>query len=272
MDADQQKIFLTHHNYVSCLEALSRSMTIDVTINKAKPIFADLLISKKIKLIQATKEIINIEQQMSLEDAEFASAFCPWLPAKIYYLLFHCWCIVDYLITTEENRINSDHQALWSSINEKIGSGKIIFSEYVFNQVHKVGSAIDHVASSGDNLRQIHLKDELRKTRIPQVLKKVADYKLESAKHLHKIKSFMSLKGRGIRNSYYEKDFTLLDFFYQYRLKTNYRDLSFLADDLEPSDAQSFTLMYLKLGRHHYTSVRDLINKLSEERFSKKLL
>ena len=99
-----------------------------------------------------------------------------------------------------------------------------------------------------------------------------SDYKLEVAKHRNGIGSFKSLKGRKIKKSCLEDQVSLLEFFYQYRLKTNYRDLNFLNDALPSASAYIFFHSYIKLGKNHYEAVRVLINNLAKIRFEKTIL
>ena len=268
----EQKIFDTHHNYVMGLENLSRALSVTAPITQHQINYPKNQVEKKIKLIKATRQILNLEHELAEFDSDFALAFCGWLPAKIYYLLFHCWCLVDYLITTEEGRINSDHQSLWNSINEKIETKRIIFSESVFNDLKTVGDALAHSATSGDNLRKTEDKNELRNIRAPQIHKKLAGYKLEVAKYRNGVNSFKSFKGRKVRIDCCKQKISLLEFFYQYRLKTNYRDLNFLNDSLPSYSAHAFFHSYIKLGKNHYDAVKGLINDLAQIRFGNTIL
>lgn len=68
------------------------------------------------------------------------------------------------------------------------------------------------------------------------------------------------------------KEISLFEFFYWYRIKTNYRDLAFLDQELYEEDIVKFYENYYLLTINFYNAFKKLINNLSKKRFGRDII
>jgi len=64
----------------------------------------------------------------------------------------------------------------------------------------------------------------------------------------------------------------MYEFFYWYRIKSNYRDLEFLDKDIDDGQFKDFYKNYFKLTISFYEALKKMINNLSKMRLSKEIL
>jgi len=122
----------------------------------------------------------------------------------------------------------------------------------------------------GANLRLVNI--DLNE-RIVQILKKLIDYKIEDFQRKEGIKNFRSKKNREKKKELLDKDtVNIFEFFYWYRIKSNYRDLEFLDKDISDRQFNDFYKNYFELTSKFYTALKYLINDLSKKRLNKEIL
>ncbi len=64
----------------------------------------------------------------------------------------------------------------------------------------------------------------------------------------------------------------MCEFFYWYRIKSNYRDLEFLDKDIDDKQFRNFYKNYFELTISFYEALKKLINVLSKIRLDKEIL
>ena len=122
----------------------------------------------------------------------------------------------------------------------------------------------------GANLRVVNIN---LNERIVQILKKLIDYKIENFQRKEGIRNFRSKKNIEKNKEFLEKDTVdIFEFFYWYRIKSNYRDLEFLDKDISDRQFCDFYRNYFELTSKFYTALKELINDLSRKRLSKEIL
>lgn len=81
--------FITHLNYVSCLNALSQGISISCSLSIKNKIYESKLLKKKTNLIKLTLKSINGEYKAIRESPDFAELCVSWISVKAYYLIFN---------------------------------------------------------------------------------------------------------------------------------------------------------------------------------------
>ena len=109
--------------------------------------------------------------------------------------------------------------------------------------------------------------------RIKGILKKLCLYKFQSYCRERKIREFRTNKDKEKRKWFFDNNkISLFEFFYWYRIKTNYRDLSFLDQEIHSREIVQFYENYYLLTMNFYVALKDLINELSKKRLGEKIL
>jgi hypothetical protein len=195
----------------------------------------------------------------------------PWIAVKSYYLIFNLLLVLEYLISTQESSFNVSHDGLLKKFKTRLKERQIVFNEDIFNtnfQCSKIGNL---KFKPGSNLKTVGIN--LKKERVPQVFKKLVSYKIEDFQRKEKIKNFRSKKAREKKKEFLEKNtVNMCEFFYWYRIKSNYRDLEFLDKDIDDRQFKNFYKNYFELTISFYKALEKLINVLSKTRLGKEIL
>lgn len=262
--------FVTHLNYITCLNKLSTNLILECRRNIKNKILESKNLKKKTNLINLTYRSLQEEYKMISQNQDFAEVCVPWVAVKSYYLLFNIFIITKYLLTGEESVFNSSHASILKSLEGFIGNGELYFSQDVFNQVYTCDEINILKISSGYNLRFIEV--DIKK-RFQQVLKKLLDYKIENFKRDKKINNFRKKRDQdALKKFIHESNLNIGDFFHLYRIKSNYRDLEFLDKDISASQFSEFYNNYFGLTNNFYVAFIILINNLSKIRLGREIL
>lgn len=249
-------VFLTHANYVDCMRDLSHNLTLNYRPTITKKMINDSHLSKKIKLCQLTIKNLSEEMITITNNREYAVVCTSWIPVKCYYLYFNLCIILKYLITGDHQTLHTTtHSGLSKWINSQLKSGDLQFSNCKFNNVYKAENISSWDFNCGDNLSLI---DDGNRDR--QLIKKLLAYSKEEYKRKERIKSL-----RGIRKQIFmnKTEVALLDFFYWYRIKVNYRDLEFIDSAIHDDNFFNFYRSYFICTSRITRAIRSEINRIA---------
>lgn len=260
----------THINYISCMKDLSDGLKLQINFNiKSKSKNNISLFDKKLRLIYLIKNSLDEEYLKAKEDSGFAKICSVWVAVKSYYLIFNMLLVLRVLINDEKCDLKSSHAGIIAMFRGLLKNKKITFNKEEFNLVSSCGNALSFTSANGDTLRY-NVDDT---TRAKSMLKKICMYKFEDFSRSQNIKSFRSAENKKKKQNFLENtDISLFELFYWYRIKTNYRDLSFI--DHEESDEQiaKFYNSYYFLTLNFYNALKEIINTVSIKRFGKEVI
>lgn len=256
--------FMTHLNYVLCMKELSDELEINLNFNiDSKSQFKKEFLNKKIRLIELIKQSLEEEYKKALKEEDFAKVCSMWVSVKSYYLIFNLLLITHVLINSDKENLNYTHNETINKFRNLIKNKKLSFNKTEFNLVISCKDASSFKSKSGDTLRQ-EVNNELR---AKSVLKKLCKYKLEDFCRCKGIKNLKKKKDRVIKENFLkDAEISLFEFFYWYRIKTNYRDLAFLDQEIYKKDIVKFYENYYLFTINFYNAFKRLINGLSKER------
>lgn len=263
--------FITHLNYVSFLNELSKEIKIFInfnikTISKEK--YKDQL-KKKVNLVGAIKRNLEEEYRISKEDREFAKIVCAWVPVKIYYLIYNLWLIFLCLLNDDEKNLFLGHKPVIRNIKNLLRDKKISFSIDEFNNIFPIKILDQYKLEFGE-----HIKPELPKEKkIGYISRKIAKYQLDDFKRDNNISDFRTKKAREKRKNFWKgQTVSLFENFYWYRIKANYRDIDFLNQDIFEQHFLDFFKNYLDWGMNFYSALKEVINEISSKRMGEKII
>lgn len=262
--------FLTHLNYVSCLNDVSKNISISTNLSLKSKLKENKALNKKITLIKLTLESIDGEMKTIVKNPEYAELCVSWISVKSYYLIYNMMLIVDFLISGNEFSLNSGHIEIMNRFKKYLERKILLFCFDIFNINHDCSAILKLNFVPGTNIK---INNPNLQDRCSQILKKLLDYKLDNLKRSDHLKNFRSNHAKEIKERYIKSEtINLLEFFYWYRIKANYRDLEFLNKDLTSDKFEDFYQNYFELTGNFYKALRDLINSLSMVRFNKEIL
>jgi hypothetical protein len=262
--------FKTHLNYVTQMKEISEGLEIKLNFQiDSKFKFPKSVLLKKINLIRLIKESLNEEYKKSIKDKDFAKVCSMWIPVKSYYLIFNLLLVLCTLINNDENNLNYPHSKAISNFRDIIKNKNILFNKECFNRVCTCLEAINFKSKSGDTLRET-IDEQLR---INGILKKLCKYKFEDFCRFGGLKNFRKKANRNKKDSFFiNSEISLFEFFYWYRIKTNYRDLDFLDQEVDSNEIVQFYENYYTLTINFYNSLKNLINDISQKRLGEKII
>jgi len=263
--------FITHLNYIIYLNNASADLgakhnfTVKETIKESK------ILQKKIHLIKLIIKNLKEENKTIKTNLGFAEVCVPWIAVKTYYLIFNLFLILEYLIYGQESYfLNSTHKGLIKKIKNHIERGEIFFTKDIFNSNFKCSDIMSLKIKSGTNLKIVNANSG---DIINLLLKKLVSYKIEEFQREEKIENYRLKKSRQKKIHFLENNtINLLEFFYYYRIKSNYRDLEFLDKDIHENQFVNFYQNYLETAINFYNSIRMVINSLAKVRLEKEIL
>ena len=262
--------FRTHLNYLSCVELLSNSLSIELTQHFQNSINESKYLQKKITLVNLTKNAIDGELATINSNNEYAELCVSWISVKSYYLFFNLIQILSYLVDGNENCLKQRHNENRQWLKNVISNNNLVFSNQAFNKILSSSKISASKSQAGQNLKISNIEIV---PRIIQILKKMVDYQLQQLAYDKKIKNFRTNEARKIKSDFLEKEsVNLCEFFYWYRIKANYRDLEFLNHEIPTSSYVEYYSKYFNLTMNFYKAFSEQINKLSNIRLGKSLL
>ncbi len=262
--------FMTHLNYASCVNAISRGISLSCNLDLNKKINESKFLNKKINLIKLTTDSIRGEYDTILKNSDYAELCVSWISVKSYYLIFNLLLILDYLITGQESSFNSSHRKLLKGFKNYLDKNNLSFNKKLFNKNFSCNKIINVKFKAGSNIKMMNFD---LKERILQILRKLVSYKLEELQRDEKIKNFRTNKAKEIKKNFLdESTVNIFEFFYWYRIKANYRDLEFLNKDITSDKFREFYKNYFELNSSYLSAFKQLLNHLSIVRLGKSIL
>lgn len=263
--------FITHLNYVKCLKTISDGLNLECKLDiRGKIQNENRILKKKINLIKLIKRSLDEEYKMIELNPGFGEVCVLWIAIKSYYLIFNLLLVLDYFISASESSFNFTHYGLLKKFKDRLDNQEIVFSKQIFNINFNCFWIIKLNIRKGYNLKIFNV--DLNES-ILQVLKKLVLYKIEDFQRKEMIKNFRSKRAREKRKAFLENNsVNICEFFYWYRIKSNYRDLDFLNKDLGDRQFKDFYKNYYELTNSFYQSLITLINILSKTRLNKGIL
>jgi len=260
------KSFRTHLNYVWFMEDVTKDLKIQYNINiksiKQNKEEEDLL-NKKINLIKLIIKNLNEEYKIVKNNIGFSEVCIPWIAVKTYYLIFNLILIIEYLITCDINSFKVGHKTLLERFKSNIKRNILCFSNDFLNRMVSCEDIKKWKLLPGHNLKLPQNIDF--ENRFKGVIRKLFDYVIEDfSRDKYRLKD----KRKFIQNNF----INIFEFFYWYRIKSNYRDLEFLDKDIHILDYFRFYNSYFIVSKNFYMALKELINNLSEKRLNKKIL
>ena len=245
--------YVIHLKYAHCLAIWSKGLTIASPLPRHPK--ADLkLIENKAHLMELTRQSIRDDFAIVMEDPEYSLASVLWLPSKSYYLLYHLVCVIEYVLTCDPFWIRNSHKQCLARFISRLRNGNLVFSCGQFNEIFDK-AILDYKSRPGEILRTDVADDVIHRL----LMKKVAKYKIEddSRQINRKTKT-----GRQKYNTAVSRiEISILDFFYSMRIKSAYKNFSFV-DGIEADGTKQYFERYYELTENFYECLNNLKNDL----------
>lgn len=234
--------FRTHLNYIKCLEKLFTKNTLSV-FRIGTPKKRSIEITRFQKLCKVTLKSIKKDIELAREDSAFAVIAAPWFPVKCYYALYYLESLLTHLLDGSVQGFGKGgHAEIRKKIYSLVDSGAIVFSSAELNHIYGLEQILALPAiNAGQNTRS----DYWQKTDcVNSVARKLMDYKLHDAK-LGRKWNLHTKKDQSDQKLFINKErLMIIDFFFWYRIKANYRDLDYI--DFENGITETEVLDYLE--------------------------
>ena len=251
----QRAAFITHLNYIKCL--VKSLEGVSLTVSKRGTFVENTLeIQKFRKLFKLTKKSLDKDIELAREDPAFSVIIAPWFPVKCYYALYYLESILLNLSDGSENGFTrGGHTGVRKVICSHIRTNLFRFSSTDISSVYTLLD-IDVFPSipSGSNTSARYWENPQCKK---SLLKKLKDYKLHNQK-VSRNWNFRKSSHRQERDQFISREnICMLDFFYWYRIKANYRDLDYI--DFENGISESEVLEYIEAYNKAFELYRELL-------------
>ena len=255
-EATERIDYDVHMKYVTRIGALSDGLSITHSLRPAINTAALRELDPKLRIIERTNTLLEGQVQLINDDAEYAQACVGWLPAQVYYNLYHLLAIIEYMVTGQKVDLRISHQSCLKKFASRLADGTVRFSCPIFNQVCDK-NILKFRSKSGEVLSNSITDERL----LSLVMKKIATDKLED----FKARCGLNCHKKADRQRYTKEvdglKISVVDFFYSMRIRTNYRDMSFL-DDLDANRTRVYFLQYYETANKFYNCLNDFKNDL----------
>lgn len=196
----------------------------------------------KQKLIELTRQSIKAEALIRSVDMEYAGASLPWIPAKVYYFLFHHFCTIDYLINPTKGRPNDNHRALVNRLAGWLKTSELVFSDHLFNQTFTIEDVLGRIKPQATQLRA-GTNDQ---TLFEMVMKNTARHMMDEYKTTHKV-TRKQVDQEKFKQFKAHNPTSIFHYPLAMRRRTNYKDIAFI-DGASDEDIASYFDAYLEFG------------------------
>lgn len=112
----ERKDYDVHLKYVRHIRNLSSGLSISHSL---KPVIHthDLKeLDAKLRALERTNQLLEEQVKIIHDDVEYAQACVAWLPAQVYYNLYHLLAIIEYIITGEKVHLRISHESCSSDL------------------------------------------------------------------------------------------------------------------------------------------------------------
>lgn len=254
--------FDTHLNYIRRMSLITNNMTVEIPRLDSAPLNADKA-AKFEKLAEITMRNIVAERDACAEESAYALIAAPWISAKCYYALYYLEAVfLYYLEGSEVGFSNGGHAGVRKAITRHIKNGRIKLGGC--EHADDLGTVVTWQAATGFRTTgsTISATYYTEADCSGSVRKKVAEYIEVDWKRSRGITAYRSNRHKAMRDTeLHPKEFTILDYFYWWRIKTHYRDLDFLnfGGSISEDDAVQYTFQYVSATRHYARALQAAI-------------
>ena len=262
--------FRTHYNYSDFMRKKSEGLEFSF-IRKIKGVSFEFKeeCNKKIRLIKCFKKSLDNEHASIQGCEEFAQFNNTWIATKGYYLLFHSWCVLFSIINDNKQFLNHGHLGIINLIKKAIEEGNLNLNKIEFKNLHSYSSLGLKKGKPGKHLCEDYDEQEI----LNFLIRKIAEYKLEDFKRREGMKSFMGKTNIGKRDKFKSSEkISLIEFFYMYRIKTDYKDIDYLEESDYVPLHKAYYENYYNLTCNFFEALKKIINDLSMRRYNVKIL
>lgn len=243
-----------HLKYVTRLALLSKGLAATTRLKPKIDAKALDQLRPKMHLLDLTTKLLADEVHIVNEDADYALACVSWLPAKVYYCLYHLLSILEYMMTGDQRSLHIGHFPCLDSFAKKLRGKEISFSYPGFNETYDK-SILIFKSRSGEILSE-SVSDELL---LKLIMKKIVKDKLKDTAARQSINRRTG-KGRKTFAKLQDSiNISIVDFFYSMRIRTNYKDMAFI-DGLDADSTRRYFLQYYEAANNFYTCFSELKN------------
>lgn len=224
------KNYATHYNYAKCMIGMMHGLQINVPVDKAAKIDLNE-VRRFMTLARLTRRSIVGEVTSCHSEEDYAQIVAPWIAVKCYYRIYYLESVLIHLSSgTLEVFRSGGHRYVRKTIKGYCKSGHIKSNLKHAEVVVKASPALAHKITTGANLAaNYYLSEDCVKS----VRRKIAEYGLAHWKKHQTHKNYMSTAAKTDLAAYLARtELSLFDYFYQMRLKANYRDADFLNFDV----------------------------------------
>lgn len=247
--------FDTHLNYIKRLSYLLSNTTLQVRAGTVAS-YRRVDVDRFRKLYNLTNKSIKKDIELARQDAGFAVISAPWFPVKTYYALYYLESVLCHLLDGSiVGFTKGGHAGVRKKITENLIAGSITFSELALNTPHILDTVLQlPVIPAGRNTRSNFWSEDIC---TDSLLKKLVDYKVHDIK-LSKKWNLLRARDRQEKADFTARErVALTDFFYWYRIKSNYRDFDYI--DFENGSSEAEVLEYLEVYFKAYGQYRNLL-------------
>ena len=196
-------------------------------------------VKRFIRLYKLTVKSIEKDYELAQADPAVAVILAPWFPVKCYYALYYLESILLHLTDGGMHGYGKGgHSQVRKMLKNHVRSGAIVFSSVEINNVYVLQQiqSLPTVVSGGTTTLSYWTSGQC----VYSIAKKLFEYKLHNAKSTNGWNLRTSID-RTRRDQYLRREcLMLLDFFYWYRIKANYRDLDYIDFENGISDEEIF--------------------------------
>ncbi|HSW75013.1 MAG TPA: hypothetical protein VLG16_04030, partial [Candidatus Saccharimonadales bacterium] len=195
------------------------------------------------KLAALTEKSIRGEIDSCKAEPDYVQIVAPWFAVKCYYRTYYLESILIHLASGANNVFkNNGHSYVRKIIRTYCKNGYYVSKMKHAEDVVATQDALVHKITAGRNLKQdYYLSDDCVKS----VRHKLAEYSVDHWKKNSPHKNFRSATAKADLKKYLAgSEICLFDFFYQMRVKANYRDTDFLDfDKISSADGVKYVQM-----------------------------
>lgn len=233
--------FRTHLNYIKCLE---RHLSVGQLTVSPRGTFArkDSEIARFVRLFTLTSKSLKKDYELSSEDNAMATILTPWFPVKCYYALYYLESALLHLVDGGMHGFSQGgHTRVRKMLRNHVTSGAVKFSSVEINNIYQLQNiaSLPSVSPGITTTLTYHTSNQCTDS----VAKKLLEYNIHNAKATRNWNLYTNV-GRNAKAQYIASEqLMLLDFFYWYRIKANYRDLDYIDFENGLSETEVFEYM-----------------------------
>lgn len=251
----QRASFITHLNYIRCLKKILSEASISVS-TRGSFIKNDEEVNRFRNLFRLTKMSLATDIRLARHNPAFAIIVAPWFPVKCYYALYYLESILIHLADgSNQGFTRGGHTSVRKVIYTHITTNLINFTITDLSSVYSLASidALPPIPSGSNTSSGFWEQPQC----ISSLLKKLKEYKVHN-QMLSQKWNLHRKKDREEKNRFIAREkISLLDFFYWYRIKANYRDLDYI--DFENGISEAEVLCYLEEFNNAFELYKDLL-------------